>query len=204
MTEPIDRLAAEWSAAEERIAMLVLTRPDAYERYLRAARLVADALADVGAPDALAAAYEEGTALAERVLDEAGLLSQGLSAPQIAGAGFAIRHRELARETARAAAAERIREARRRGDAWVVVEERGRPDAPVPGVYRRLEMRLEDAWGLHAFVEEDPATGRPRYGVERVPLDPETGDATGRPAGRETFAERSEWERRVEELRGSS
>ena len=63
---------------------------------------------------------------------------------------------------------------------------------------------MEDGAGLHAFVEEDPATGGARFGVERIPLDPETGDASGQPAGRETFAERLEWERRVEELRGSS
>ena len=202
MTRPIERLAAEWSAAEGRISTLVLTRPEAYERYLSAARLVADALADLGTPEELAAAYEDGPALAERVLHGAGFLPEEFSATQVAGAGFAIRYRELARERARAAAAGRIREARLRGDPWVVVEERGRPDAPVPGLYRRLEMRVEDGSGLHAFVEEDPGTGAPRYVVERVPLDPETGDAVGEPTDRSTFTDRPEWERGVKELRG--
>jgi hypothetical protein len=204
MTRPIEQLAAEWSAAEERITTLVLTRPEAYERYLRAARLVADALADVGTHEELAAAYEVGAALAERVLHEAGFLPEEVSADQVAGAAFAMRYRELTRERARAAAAQRIRGARLRGDPWVVVEERGRSDAPLPGLYRRLEMRLEDGAGLHVFVDEEPGTGAPRYVVERVPLDPETGDAVGEPADRRTFTDPLEWERHVGELRTSS
>ena len=203
MTRPIEQLAAEWSAAEGRISTLVLTRPEAYERYLSAARLVADALADLGTPDELAAAFEDGPAMAERVLHEAGFLPEEVSTTEVVGAAFAIRYRELARERARAAAAGGIRDARLRGDTWVVVEERGRPDVPVPGLYRRLEMRVEDGSGLHAFVEEDPGTGAPLYVVEQVPLDPETGDAVDEPTDRRTFTDRSEWERRVEELRGS-
>lgn len=201
---PIEQLAAEWRAAEERITTLVLTRPEAYERHLSAARLVADALADLGTPEELAAAYEEGAALAERVLAEAGFLPEEVSADQVCGAAFAIRYREVVRERARAAARERIREARLRGHPWVVVEERGRPEAPLPGLYRRLEMSVKDGAGLHAFVDEDPATGAPRYVVERVSLDPETGDAVGGPTDRRVFADPSEWERGMRALRGSS
>ncbi|HEX6262834.1 MAG TPA: hypothetical protein VF097_08320 [Actinomycetota bacterium] len=198
---PIERLAAEWSAAEERITSLVMTRPEAYERHLRAARLVADALSEVGSREELVATFEEGEALAERVLHETGYPPDEVSASQVAGAGFAIRYRELVRELARAEAADRIREARRRGDAWVVVEEQGHADAPMPGLYRRLEMRLADGAGLHAFVDEDPGTGAPRFGAERVPLDPETGDATGDPSDRRMFGQREEWERHVRAIR---
>jgi hypothetical protein len=119
---------------------------------------------------------------------------------QVAGAGFAIRYRELTGELARARAGERIREARRRGESWVVVEEKGRADAPVPGLYQRLEMRVDDGTGIHIFVEEDPGTGGPRYGVEQVPLDPDTGDAVGPPADRRVFEDRAEWERHREEV----
>lgn len=198
---PIEQLTAEWSAAEERVTTLVMTRPEAYERYIRAARLLADALGDVGSREELAAAYEQGEALAQRVLHEAGYLPEEVSPAQVAGAGFAIRYRELARELARTGAAERIREAREQGEAWVVVEEQGHAGAPMPGLYRRLEMRLEDGAGIHVFVDDDPATGAPRYGVERVPLDPDSGDAVGAASDRRMFTDPGQWERHIAGVR---
>lgn len=201
--DELPRLIDEWNTAEGRIATLALSRPDAYETYLRAVRVVADALGGVTSVEALAEAHAHATPLAERALHGAGFLPGEVKASQVAGAAFALRYRQLWGEERRAAAAARIREARDRGQPWVTIYEEGIPGIPSPQPYRRLEMRLADGAGLHAFVEEDPGTGEPRYGLERLVLDPDTGDAAGEPRDRRMFRDAAEWERNLAEARSA-
>jgi hypothetical protein len=199
--DDLPRLIAEWNAAEGRIATLALSRPDAYETYLRAVKVVADDLADVRSVEELADAFAEAPARADRVLAGAGFLPGEVRGAQVAGAAFAIRYRRLRSEERRAEAVARIREGGDRGDAWVTLYEEGVPGLPYPQPYRRIEMRVADGAGLHLFVEEDPGTGAPRYGIEFLSLDPDTGDPVDEPRDRRMFEDRGEWERTLEEAR---
>ena len=58
----------------------------------------------------------------------------------------------------------------------MVLHESGTLEQAPAVPYRRLEMHLGDGAGLHLFVQQDPETAAPVYGVESVQLDPQTGD----------------------------
>ena len=120
----------------------------------------------------------------------------------VTGAAFSIRHRELVEETNRKEAMRLIREGREQRAEWVVLYE----TAGGISLYRRLEMHLRSGAGLHAFIEPDPDTGRPLFGLELVQLDPQTGDwLSDMPplVERETYPERPPWEQAIQELRAS-
>ncbi len=117
-------------------------------------------------------------------------------------AAFQARYRELVAERQQAEAEQRIATA---GDEpqWVVLAEAGTArSVPAPG-YRRVEMHVPDGTGLHTFVEQDPTTYTPRYGIELLRLDPRTGEHLGSDASgyRDEFEDAGEWMRAVEHVR---
>jgi hypothetical protein len=191
----------EWQEAEQRLSGLAFSRPHSYEASLRAVRAVADELEPVRAVDELVALHGERTALAERVVRREGLPLGDVVPAQVAGAAFAIRYREIRAADARADVARRIGEARASGATWVVLHEEGIPSVGTPQPYRRVEMHLPDGRGFTAFVDEDPDSGEPRFGVELLTLDPGTGRAATPPTDRRTFSDTREWERHVEDVR---
>ena len=144
-----------WRAAEEQLYPVVMVRPDLYERSIE---------------------FGRAAEIAARVVRRESLTTEGVDLALATTAAFSLRYRELVGEVARERAIERIRAARERGDAWVVLHESGTLEQAPAVPYRRLEMHLGDGAGLHLFVQQDPETAAPVYGVESVQLDPQTGD----------------------------
>jgi len=198
---PDEALVRRWMEAEARLYPVVLVRPELYERYIRLVRAIADELATAVSAGVLAERFEGAEDLARQVAGRFGIPTQDMDLGLVAGAAFAHRHREVLQTTHRDEALRRIREARERGDEWVVVYETGRPMVPP---YRRLEMRLADGAGIHAFVELDPESGGPLWGMESIQLDAQTGDwvaEAGELAVRRTFSDAASWADGVEQAK---
>ena len=165
-----------WRAAEEQLYPVVMVRPDLYERSIEIVRSVADELRAFSTPTALLDGFGRAAEIAAGVVRRESLATEGVDLALATTAAFSLRYRELVGEVARGRAIERIRAARERGDAWVVLHESGTLEQAPAVPYRRLEMHLGDGAGLHLFVQQDPETAAPVYGVESVQLDPQTGD----------------------------
>jgi len=195
---------SHWRAAENRLYPVVMTRPDLYELSIRLVRGVADDLRSARTPDELLEAYERAGEVVVAVVRRTELSTEGIDLGLVTGAAFSLRYRELLEEMHREEAIRRIREGRERGAEWVVIYETetggGMPISP----YRRLEMKIPDGIGLHVFIESDPETGGPLFGVETIQLDPQTGDwlpDAQSLSARQTFPEPGPWEIVIEALR---
>jgi hypothetical protein len=207
MSQAPSELVERWNVAERHLYPVVMARPDLYERYLVLVRALADDLGDVSTPEALAAAYGEAVARAGHTAARTGILTEDLDLGVAAGAAFAVRYREIKAAAARDAVAARVREATAKGERWVVLQEPSGEQAPDPfaaTVSSRVELHIPTGVAIHSFVELDPETYRPRYGVEAARLDPSSGElardeetvATPR-----TFDDPAAWERAVTALR---
>ena len=198
-------LAQRWQAAEERLYPIVMVRPDLYERSIELVRSIADELRGVTTTAALVKAFGDAAEIAARVIKRESLAVDDIDVGLATSAAFGLRHREMVGELARGRAIERIRAARQRGEAWVVLYEAGTQGQAPAVPYRRLEMHLHGGAGLHVYVEQDIATARPVYGVQAVQLDPHTGDwlneATVWDEPR-TFDDPEPWRALISELRG--
>ena len=185
----------------------MLARPDLYERYVALVRAMADDLGNLSTPGALAAAFGEAVAQAARTVARSGIPAEGLDLEVAAGAAFALRYREVKAAAARGAVAARIREATAKGERWVVLQEPSGGQTPNPfaaSVSSRVELHIPTGVAIHAFVELDPETYQPRYGVEAARLDPASGELARdeEPATTpRTFDDRTAWERAVAALR---
>ena len=202
MSERPEELSRRWQRAEERLYPVVMVRPDLYELCLRLVRAVADRLALYLSEEALAEAYRGAGELVTQAAREEQIPTSELDLGLVADAGFSLRRREVVTELHRSEAIRRIQAARERGQPWTVLYETGSGFPPLP--YRRLEMHVADGVGLHAFIELDPGTGQPVYGLEAVQLDPATGDwdmDAPQLAERRLLSSRQDWERAVDELR---
>ncbi|MGZ8630641.1 MAG: hypothetical protein ACXWZF_06690 [Actinomycetota bacterium] len=173
---------------------IALASPETYERYLELVRVIVDELEVVDTRAQLLEADRNAEAIARRAVAGSGLVSEGLDLRLAAGAAFAVRSRRLAVEERRNDAEHRVRAARERGDAWVVIEETG---DGVLTPYRRLEMHVPDGAGLICTVEADLEGGPTVYRAQVVELDPRTGRGVDRPEGIGeplTFSERRPWQ----------
>lgn len=204
MDESRQEIVRRWWSAEERLYPVVMVRPDLYERSVSVARAVADRLRSFEEPDQLIDGWEKGSDILAEVVRDQMISTEELDMGLVLGAAFALRYREVLAEKHRRDAIDKIVAAGERGDAWVTVYETAElRDFPTPP-YRSLEMRLSDGVALHIFVEVDPETGNPLFGVEVVQLDPRTGDwVTGAEplVERATFTDVQSWRAAVEELR---
>ena len=100
-TDPTAVLAAHWNESERRLYPVATTNPDAYQSAVRLVRAVADALAEVEDLDALAEQWERRSDVVDGALRVTGdIAGYRLPEPEIAGAGFAMRRRELLAELA--------------------------------------------------------------------------------------------------------
>ena len=207
MSQAPSELVERWNVAERHLYPVVMARPDLYERYLALVRALADDLGEVSTPEALAAAYGEAVARAGQTAARTGILTQELDLGVAAGAAFAVRYREIKAAVARDAVAARIQEATAKGERWVVLQEPSGEQAPDPfaaAVTSRVELHIPSGVAIHSFVELDPETYQPRYGVEAARLDPGSGElvrdeemvATPR-----TFDDPAAWEGAVSALR---
>jgi hypothetical protein len=194
-----------WRAAEERLYPVVMVRPDLYERSIELVRSVADELRAFTTPAALLDGFARAAEIAAQVIRRESLEMEGVDLGLATTAAFSLRYRELVGEVARSQAIERIRAARERGDAWVVLHQSGTLDHAPAVPYRRLEMHLRGGAGLHVFVQQDPETAAPVYGVEPVQLDPQTGDwlhDADQWAEPRSFSSQGPWRALIQELRG--
>ena len=200
-------LVERWNLAERHLYPVVLARPDLYERYLALVRAMADDLGGLSTSEALAAAFGDGVPRAARAAARAGVPTEGLDLGVAAGAAFALRYREVKAAAARAAVAARVHEATTKRERWVVLQELPGEQAPDPfaaAVCSRVELHVPTGVAVHSFVELDPDTYHPRYGVEAARLDPASGELARdeEPAATpRTFDDPAAWERAVAALR---
>lgn len=201
MAEPLAALLPRWRSAEQRLYPIILGDPAAYERFVTAARGVADELGGIKDPEALAAAYEDAVTLGGRQLEGVGTAPDPSTAELVAGAGFALRHRELVAELQAAGVVQCIAAAKAGGQRWVVLGEVSTVELAEYGQYRRLEMHLPDGGAVHAFAEPQIESDRPLYVVELLALDPATGVPAGAVEERLVFGDKARWQAAVEEVR---
>lgn len=200
-----DDVLQRWRAAEEQLYPVVMVRPDLYERSIELVRSLADELRAATTPAALLEAYARAGEFAALVIRRESLAVEGVDLGLATAAAFNLRYRELLGEVAREQAIQRIRAARERHEDWVVLHESGSLERAPAVPYRRLEMHLGGGAGLHVFVQQDPGTAAPVYGVEAVQLDPHTGDwlaEAGPWAEPRTFSRPGPWRELIDELRG--
>ena len=198
-----DDVLLRWRAAEAQLYPVVMVRPDLYERSIELVRSVADELRAFTTPAALLEAFADAAEIAARVIRRESLAVEGVDLGLATAAAFSLRYRELLGEVARGHAIERIRAAREQSDEWVVLHESGTLDKAPAVPYRRLEMHLAGGAGLHVFVQQDPGTAAPVYGVEPIQLDPQTGDwlhEASAWAEPRTFSQPGPWRHLIEEL----
>ena len=136
----LEALARQWQAASDQVFTSALSDPAAY---IRATRLVGAVVADLRTRghgrEALLEAWREHREVIVQVASDDDLLTtEGLDLTAVAGAAFAMRHREVAHDMANDARREAL--SRLTPAAWAVLEESGyAPGDPfVP--YRRLEV----------------------------------------------------------------
>jgi len=178
---------------------MVLVNPDQYETNLRLVREMTDRMSGLATVEELIEAYGGRSSMAASAAHG---LSVAVPQPEVGevltDAAFHARYREVLSELEEAEAARRIAAAGE-GPGWVVIAETGADGAtPAPG-FQRVAMHLPDGTALHTYVDLDPDTFRPRYGVEVLHLDPTNGvELPDDPrAGRREFSEFADWERAI-------
>ena len=163
--------------------------PERYELYIAVVRAIADDLRPLQSTDALVRAYGDRE---EFLASASSRLGEGADPQLVVDAAFGLRFREVAQHSRRAEVRRRIAEA---DTDWVVLSERGAT---------ALELHVPTGTGLHSWVEEDVDTGRPRYGVQVLRLDPESGEPVGdiAPEPPLMFDEPAQWEQARADVRG--
>jgi hypothetical protein len=198
------QVLGEWQSGEERLYPVVMVRPDLYQRSVELVRAVADELQSCTDVAGLVTAWAEAAEIVYRTSSVALLPLADLDHGLIAGAAFMLRYRELAWPAARRDRIERVRQAAEGGDDWVRVDETGSRETAGMMPWAWVDMHVPTATGLRQTIEADPHTGAPRYSLEVVRLDPETGDvlcAPDDPTMEESFDDRAEWMAAVEAKR---
>ncbi len=178
--DPTAVLSAYWNESERRLYPVATTNPDAYTAALGLVRAVADTLAEVGDLQELAQRWERRSETLDPALAAAGVPAvYGLADSEVAGAGFALRRRELLAERAERGRRESIAAARRAGRDWAVVHEQGSLGAGLADPYQCVELHLRTGLAVVSTVEPDPSTMAPTYVVMVTALDDEGGRASG-------------------------
>lgn len=199
----LDALLAQWRAAEAKLYPMVVVNPHQYETNLELVRAMTDDLASVAKADDLVGAYANREARLAAVVTK---LGTNPPSPEVGSllidAAFYGRYRELPAERARAEAERRIAAAGE-STGWITLDETG-DESGVSGTgFRRIEMRLPDGLGLHTYIDIDPTTFLPLFGIETLQLDPATGEFAGSQArpDRTEFRERDEWLEAIKTLK---
>ena len=178
--DPTAVLAAHWNESERRLYPVATTNPDSYTSAVRLVRAVADALAEVGDLNELAERWERRSEMVDEAVRATGdIAAYRLGESEVAGAGFAMRRRELLAERAERRRRERIAAARRAGQVWAVVHEQGDLGSGLVNPYQCVELHLATGLGVVSTVEPDPSTMLPTYVVMVVALGDEGGQTAG-------------------------
>jgi len=200
-----DEVLRRWRLGEERLYPVATVRPDLYEAVIGLVRSLADHLGRVPDLDALVITYEASVRDVE--LAEAGVVREDVS-PEIdldlvRDAAYQMRARELTQRESAERTEAAIRRARSAGEATATVWSEGDRETWPP--YRRVEMSLSTGRAVAVSTHMDPDTMRPRFAVEGLELDPETGEAAAPEPliPRREFDDLDEWRTAAEQLRKS-
>ena len=200
-----DDVLRRWRLGEERLYPVATVRPDLYQAVAVVVRSVADHLGTVPDLDALVVTF--AAADRDEELRAAGVQRDDLS-PEIdfdlvREAAYAMRARELAVRASAERTETAIRRARAAGERTAVGWPEGEQELWPP--YRRVEMSLTSGRAVAVSTLMDPDTMMPRYAVEAIALDPETGEATADEAlaPRREFTDPDEWRAAAAALRES-
>lgn len=173
--DPATDTIRRWREAEERLYPVVTLRPDLYEVAVGAVRAVADHLGAIPDADALVTSYIATSPTKD--LGAAGIDADALppevDAVTVRDAAYQLRRRELEMRAASEQADRAIARARREGAPTAVVWTSGANELWPP--YRHIEMSISSGFAVAAYTELDPETLGPRYVLEGLQLDPDTG-----------------------------
>lgn len=190
-------LLTRWRQADERLYPIVMVHPELFTQIVSVVRAAADQLASQTCLDDLVEARRRGRAVVSQAAEAVGIPLERLGDVElVADAAFHLRHRELTAQLRRRAAADTVEAARARGDTWVMVRESGRLQQPAVQPYERIEMRLADGHAVRAWVDVDPDSFAPVYGLDDLRLDRDTGAVVDdtRPVRARTYTTREQWE----------
>jgi hypothetical protein len=200
-----DEALRRWRLGEERLYPVVTLRPDLYEASIGLVRALADHLANVPDLDALVTTYR-ATAGPEE-LEQAGIDASALPPEMdldlVRDAAYQLRARELQSVESADRAQRLIGRARSAGQATVTIWAEGEQELWPP--YRRVEMSLATGFAVSASTELDADRMVPRFAVEGLQLDPDTGQALEAApiTEREVYADPDEWRAAIARLRQS-
>jgi hypothetical protein len=198
-------LVARWRQGEERLYASALTRADVYELSVDLVCRTAAHLRGLGEGQGpLLAAAERGAELVVDALGGAAPARVRVDLAGVAQAALALRHRQVLAEQAASQRVRAMRDARGRGDVWVVLEESGDAGGSPFLPYRRLEAHAGTGRAVLVTTSPDPTLTTSLHAVEGLLVDPvtgalqELGDARARAGTCERAGER---ERRAAALR---
>jgi hypothetical protein len=176
-----EEVVRRWRLGEERLYPVVTVRPDLYETCIGLVRSLADHLDRVPDLDALVTSYR--TAERDDDFTDAGVdlgeLPPEIDLDLVRDAAYQVRARELEARGAAERTQRAIDRARARGEATVVIWSQGESELWPP--HRRVEMSVATGRALSLTTELDPERMTPRFVLEALQLDPETGEATDDP-----------------------
>lgn len=198
-----DDVLRRWRLGEERLYPVATVRPDLYEAVVGVVRALADHLERVPDIDALVVTFratdrdEELVAAGVRLVE----LSPEIDLDLVRDAAYQVRARELTMRASAEATETAIRRARSAGRPTAVIWAEGERELWPP--YRRVEMSLTTGRAVAVSTVMDPDTMMPRFAVEGLALDPETGEAVAEHpiAERREFTDPDLWRAAADELR---
>jgi hypothetical protein len=192
-----------WRLGEERLYPVATVRPDLYEAVIGVVRSLVDHLQSVPDVDALVVTYR--TAVRDAELADAGVsvseLSPEIDRDLVRDAAYQVRSRELAQRAAVERTEAAIRRATAAGQPTVAIWSEGQHELWPP--YRRVEMALGSGNAVAVSTIMDAETMTPRFALEALVLDPDTGAAADEAplAPRREFTDPDEWRAAAAELR---
>jgi len=198
-----EEVERRWRLGEERLYPVATVRPDLYEAVIGIVRSLVDHLQSVPDIDALVVTYR--TAVRDAELADAGVavaeIPPEVDRDLVRDAAYQVRSRELRQRAAAERTETAIRRARAAGEPTVTIWSEGEQEMWPP--YRRVEMSLASGRAVAVSTTMDPETMTPRFALEGLELDPETGEAAGADpiAPRREFTDPEEWRTAARELR---
>jgi hypothetical protein len=200
-----DEAERRWRLGEERLYPVATVRPDLYEAVIGIVRSLVDHLQGVPDIEALVVTYR--TSVRDAELADAGVAAADIP-PEVdrdlvRDAAYQVRSRELGQRASAERAESAIRRARAAGEPTATIWSEGEHELWPP--YRRVEMSVATGRAVAITTMMDPETMTPRFAVEAIELDPDTGGAADRNpfAPRREFTDPDEWRAAAAQLRAS-
>jgi hypothetical protein len=200
-----DDVLRRWRLGEERLYPVATVRPDLYQAVIGVVRALVDHLSTVPDLDALVVTFR--TAGRDEELDAAGVsrldLSPEIDLDLVRDAAYQARARQLAVRAAGERTATAIRRAKAAGAPTAVIWSEGDKELWPP--YRRVEMSVASGNAVAVSTLMDPDTMMPRFALEAMVLDAETGEALDEEplSPRREFTDPDEWRAAAEALRAA-